>query len=160
MGNNPAKPEGGETVNIIAGHLDLGFRKLQELPPTLLAARPSDLTSIDLSHNIFSSVSGIELLHQLEKIDLSHNEISSIEVWIISLSNLECMNISHNAIVSMPSGVHKLEKLKELRISHNLLTGIAELTSLENLTTIDVSFNAIERLPKDIDKLVCSIGRK
>lgn len=153
MGNNPTKPE--EFVSIVAGHLDLGFRKLQELPPKLLSIRPPHLRSLDLSHNSFVSIGGIELLHQLEKLDLSHNEFGVLEVWIISLSNLEVLNISHNLISILPSGIQMMKKLKELRISHNRLEGFVELTTLTNITSIDVSFNSIAKIPDEIFRLVC-----
>lgn len=77
------------------------------------------ITSLDLSNQGITDISGIENCTNLKSLDLSYNSIESISS-IVDLTQLEELNLSYNQIKDI-SYISNLSNLKVLNLSDNLI---------------------------------------
>lgn len=102
----------------------------------------SFLAYLNLSANIFETISGFPALDTLITLDLSKNHLTTISD-LPTLPHLEKLNLSHNSIsdislISQPS-------LRHLNLSGNLITSL-QLPSLPSLRVLDASHNSIDTI--------------
>lgn len=102
------------------------------------------LTSIDISANKLTSLTGIEELTKLEDLAAADNKIKNLKV-IKDLTRLERLDVSANKITAL-SGIEKLTNLKYLRVEENKLTTLIEIKNLRKLTSLYVGFNRLKNL--------------
>ncbi|KAH9687690.1 Receptor-like protein 1 [Citrus sinensis] len=115
--------------------------------------RLSNLTLLDLSHNLFNNsiLSFVARLSSLTSLDLSYNGLEgSINIKEFdSLSNLEELDMSHNEIdnLEVPQGLRKLNYLDLSRVGirdgSKLLQSMGSFPSLNTLYLRDNNFTDI-----------------
>jgi hypothetical protein len=124
----PANISSEEKTEILLDivYLELGHRKLHELPSTL--GLLINLLYIDLSVNSFKLFPEVLCsMNHLESINLSFNNCETIPRKISNLTNLEHLDLSNNHVRSLPSEVFSLPNLKELDLDGNKMNWIHKL---------------------------------
>lgn len=100
-----------------------------------------NLTSLDASTKLITSLQGIEYLTSLTSLNLSTTTLSNINE-LASLVNLEYLNLSNNEINDI-SVISNLIHLQELYLNNNQISDIADLLWFwyKDLTILDLSDN-------------------
>lgn len=83
-----------------------------------------NITSLDLSNQGITDITGIENCVNLKSLDLSYNQITSVEP-LLKLYNLKDLNLSHNKISDI-SYLSNLVSLNELNLSDNDISVLSE----------------------------------
>ena len=108
------------TCRVQGRRADCSHLSLAEVPPNL----PSNLISLDLSHNRLRSVSSVSLAPYpgLQHLNISYNSISKLDSGLCqTLPLLQTLNIQHNQVLS----------LKYEHLSH--CTNLTQLTLASNM---------------------------
>jgi Leucine-rich repeat (LRR) protein len=113
--------------------LSEGFVRLSEL---------TFLSNLNLSGNLFESLSGFPQSEILASLDLSKNHLKTVSD-LPSLPLLRTLNLSHNSITDLQ--LPGLPSLQFLNLSGNLLVKL-ELPPLPSLRMLDGSHNSIEEI--------------
>lgn len=104
-----------------------------------------NVTSLDLSNQGITDISGIQNFVSLKRLDLSYNSIEDIS-QLIGLTQLEELNLSHNIIEDV-SYISNLSSLKVLNLSDNL---IDDFDHSRRLYKVDDSDEKYERLSDNV----------
>lgn len=104
-----------------------------------------NVTSLDLSNQGITDISGIQNFVNLKRLDLSYNSIEDIS-QLIALTQLEELNLSHNIIEDV-SYISNLSSLKVLNLSDNL---IDDLDHSRRLYKDDDDDDKYERLSDNV----------
>ena len=109
----------------------------------------SNLHSLDLSHNVISTITKkIINLQKLKILNLSDNFISYLPPFLKELKYLEELNLSNNKIEYIPSSIQDLSSLKLLNISQNLIDKLPmELGLLQKLENLSLERNEFTQIP-------------
>ena len=109
----------------------------------------SNLHSLDLSHNVISTITKkIINLQKLKILNLSDNFISYLPPFLKELKNLEELNLSNNKIEYIPSSIQDFSNLKILNISQNLIDKLPmELGLLQKLENLSIERNEFTQIP-------------
>ncbi|TQS38139.1 hypothetical protein Golomagni_01361 [Golovinomyces magnicellulatus] len=118
--------------------------------PESIAFFATTLTTLDLSHNEFTSNTYIKdslELPTLKELNLSSNTFSSLQPLLRHLQapNLERLDVSFNRISSLPILRDYFPKLTTLLISHNKLTELKPET-IKGIHVLDCSSNELNSL--------------
>ena len=93
-------------------------------------------------------------LSNLNSLDLSHNVISTITKQITNLQNLKILNLNDNFISYLPPFLKDLKYLEELYLNNNKLEYIpSSIQDFSNLKTLNISQNLINKLPIELGLL-------
>ncbi|MCE3279050.1 MAG: hypothetical protein K0S44_1241 [Bacteroidetes bacterium] len=98
-----------------------------------------ELTNLDASQCVLSSIYPLYLYPSLELLNLSGNSISNVDV-LKSISALRELNLSNNKIGNTEA-LKSLLKLEVLNLSSNLLASGADLSTLTSLKELNISNN-------------------
>jgi Leucine-rich repeat (LRR) protein len=114
----------------------------------------SQITELNLSHNIFSSIpEGVFNWSQLTKINVSNNVIKELPAAIVNWKKLTDLNVSHNVIPEIPACITSIKCLNCFRASNNLIDKIPQgLGLMPELLTLDLNSNKISFAPSDLCK--------
>ena len=109
----------------------------------------SNLHSLDLSHNVISTITKkIINLQKLKILNLSDNFISYLPPFLKELKYLEELNLSNNKIEYIPSSIQDFSSLKILNISQNLIDKLPmELGLLQKLENLSIERNEFTQIP-------------
>ena len=99
------------------------------------------MTSLGLSNNQVTDISGLTSLTGLTELRLSNNQLTDISP-LTSLTGLTELRLSRNQVTDI-SALTSLTGLTELRLSNNELTDISALTALTALTSLNLSDNKL-----------------
>jgi len=112
-----------------------------------------NLSSLYLSNNQISELSGLKDLSLLSRLDLSSNQIRELS-GLKDLNNLSSLWLSSNEISEL-SGLKDLKQLTELDLSDNEIIELSGLKDLSNLSKLWLSRNQIIELSglKDLSNL-------
>jgi len=125
-------------------HIEIRNHRLQQ--PLEWLSQLTQLTSLDLSNNELSSLSGLEYLSNLSSLSLSDNKLSSLE-GLGQLSNLSSLSLRNNQLSSL-EGLGQLSNLSSLYLDNNEFTHLPdELFNLAKLERLDVDDNPITSPP-------------
>ncbi|XP_063685911.1 uncharacterized protein LOC134819736 isoform X2 [Bolinopsis microptera] len=116
-----------ETLNLSYNSIEIMDESLQLL---------IQLSTLDLSYNIISSIENIQGLPYLRELDLSHNNISDTDALHMKMGNITNLNLSHNKI-QLLYGFERLFSLEELDLSHNCVEQLNEVNRLSNLPQLE-----------------------
>ena len=139
-------------------HFILKHHHLTRLPVNFAAQQtglPLSLSTLDLSHNHFTSVPTVvcELL-ELKDLHFNHNQITFLPEQISKLTKLQTLNLQMNQLQTLPACICFLSSLRSLNAEDN---GIKEVSSeihrLKQLRTLHLKCNKIHHLPLSITKL-------
>lgn len=83
-----------------------------------------NITSLDLSNQGITDISGIENCTGLQSLDLSYNQITSVEP-LLKLYDLKELNLNHNKISDV-SYLSNLTSLRELNLSDNDINDLGQ----------------------------------
>jgi len=83
-----------------------------------------NITSLDLSNQGITDISGLENCTGLQSLDLSYNQITKVNP-LLKLDNLKDLNLSHNKISDV-SYLSNLTSLNELNLSDNDISNLGE----------------------------------
>ncbi|KAJ6805874.1 putative leucine-rich repeat receptor-like protein kinase isoform X1 [Iris pallida] len=105
----------------------------------------SNLKSLNLSSNLFDSITLSPLYEGLRELVLSNNHFSgNIPNDILKLKNLTLLDLAANNLSgSIPDGIGELSKLENLRLSYNLLTGEIPAGITKYIKILDLSHNML-----------------
>ena len=120
--------------------VDLSRNKISVIPKGM----PMRLVALDLSHNQFSTIGGMNRVSNLIEVKLTHNRISSME-GLSAAPKLQHVDLSHNRI----SAIHGTELLKDLRtlnLAHNTFKHLVNLRGL----TFNLKLESLNLLHNDI----------
>ncbi|KAI8343880.1 hypothetical protein BC941DRAFT_497280 [Chlamydoabsidia padenii] len=104
------------------------------------------LTFLDLSHNEFSSLNGLENMTQLNVLNVSNNAITQLPEDLSHFGNLKALILNNNQLSKVP-GLDVLTNLNTLVISHNSVTKIPNLMALPKLVKVSASHNKLKEVP-------------
>jgi Putative cell wall-binding domain len=112
-----------------------------------------NITSLDLSNQGITDISGIQNCTNLKRLDLSYNSIEKLSP-IISLTQLEELNLSHNQIEDI-SYISNLSSLKNLNLSDNLIDDLKHSRKLYKDDDDDDEYEEVsENVFKNLTHLV------
>ncbi|XP_060100725.1 leucine-rich repeat serine/threonine-protein kinase 2 isoform X2 [Heteronotia binoei] len=120
---------------------------------------PSNITTLTLSQNRFSSIpDAILLLPHLRSVDLSNNKIISLPGpahWRSSNLRELLFNCNQIDVLDLNEKPYSWLRLEKLHLSHNQLKEIPpQIGFLGNLTSLDVSYNpGLSSFPDEMGKL-------
>ncbi len=139
-------------------HLILKHHSLSDLPLNFsspIAELPTSLSTLDLSHNCFSSLPAVVCdLVNLRELYLNNNSISQCLNSFARLKHLKALYLQNNCLKELPTGMHGLQSLEYLNIEHNELVALSsEISQLSNLKVLYANSNKIEYLPDTINEL-------
>lgn len=147
--NNNASTESEKTVSITGTEMALfkiGFpsKDISELPNDE-SSTYSEIRSLDVSMNQFSTLDFVDRCPNLVDLDISENQISGGLDHLSKLSFLAYINLSANILESLTE-FPNLDTLVSLDLSKNHLTQISELPSMPLLENLNLSHNSISEL--------------
>ncbi|EFJ27054.1 hypothetical protein SELMODRAFT_412654 [Selaginella moellendorffii] len=131
------------------GELALARRKIDEISDELHSC--GNLTRIDLSGNLLTSVEALAPLKKLKWLSLSGNKLTSLK-GLEGLKNLSVLNCSKNELTSTEM-LAKLRELRALILNDNQITSIGAFDELVNLDTLVLSQNPISSLGTSLTRL-------
>lgn len=100
------------------------------------------LTALTLSNCSLSTVSSLEMLHDLEYLDLSGNTLRNIGI-LAGMPNLKQLNLANNVVTDL-SALVGLTKLESLDISYNSVTSLEPLRAMySSLVTLKAPHNQL-----------------
>ena len=123
-------------------HIETRNHRLQQ--PLEWLSQLTQLTSLDLSNNELSSLSGLENLSNLSSLDLRNNQLSSLE-GLGQLSNLSYLDLRNNQLSSL-EGLEQLSNLSSLDLGFNQLSSLEGLGQLSNLSSLDLDNNQLSNI--------------
>ncbi|CAH1271855.1 MFHAS1 [Branchiostoma lanceolatum] len=131
----------------------LSNNRIQTFPVSTPVIGHSNLTHLDLSHNLLSSLpEEIHLLSALKILDMSCNKFQSIPPGVYELLSLENFNMSYNSVQELPP--KKFPKLEKLNLSYNIFQMVPEgVLQTQSLNHLNLLGNDIASLPDDIARL-------
>ncbi len=104
----------------------------------VLTSAISGITSLGVSNNSISDLTGIQNFVALISLDCGYNQITNLNVSMLTnLTELRCPN---NLIENL--NVNSLINLKILSCNHNSLTSL-DVSSLTNLEALDCNYNSL-----------------
>ncbi len=114
-----------------------------------------NLTDLDLSSNLITSVGSLSSLTKLVSLDLSNNQISNDNLIqnlspLSSLTALIFLNLASNDIKDL-NALGGLTLLENLNLSSNLISDLSPLSKLTNLAELDLGNN---ELISDLNPLI------
>ncbi len=138
--------------------LILRHHSLSDLPRSFSSPStelPTSLSTLDLSHNCFSSLPAVVCdLVNLRELYLNNNSISLLSNSFSGLKHLKSLYLQNNCLKELPTGMDGLQSLEYLNIEHNeLVTISSEISQLSNLKVLYANSNKIEYLPSSINEL-------
>ena len=142
--------------------LNLGYNRLQRLPPAVALSGHKFLHTIYYDHNRIAelqadSFSGLSL----DTVDLSHNNIQELGPKSFAGASLNHLDLSHNMLMTMSAvSLTPLGKqLLNLSLAKNPLRilPVSVFSSLEALTMLNLSACHLESLPHDAIKDLVSL---
>lgn len=121
---------------------DCSHMNLDAIPTDL----PTNITTLDVSHNRLKTLSSLHMYTNLVNIDASYNSLAGIEKDLcLSLPHLQFLNVQHNQVYLISEkDLKNCFHLTQLDLSDNKLKLQGEPFSLlKNLTWLDVSRNKL-----------------
>ncbi|ORZ06911.1 hypothetical protein BCR42DRAFT_383634 [Absidia repens] len=106
----------------------------------------NQLTFLNLSHNEFNSLSGMEHLTQLNVLNVSNNMIKTLPGDMSHFANLKALIVNNNELEETPN-LAPLVNLNTLVISHNNIQEVSDLSCLSNLVKLSASYNKLKEIP-------------
>ena len=104
------------------GELDLSMMQLVDVPVREIEQLGSKVTSINLSHNLLTSLPAtLPLLTHLTKLDLSKNQLTELPENFGQLRSLKSLDLYANKIEKLPVTFAQLKSLKWLDLKDNPL---------------------------------------
>ena len=135
---------------------DFSYSDLDDFP-CFLAERANDLKSLNLDHNLMTSLpSSVGLYTRLLNLDLSNNQLKTIADEVCCLVNLRSLILRNNQLTSasVPKDFGTLPSLQLLNVSGNRLTDLPiQFTELRELKCLYLGANRIASLPREIGNL-------
>lgn len=129
-----------------------------------------NITSLDLTNENISNISGLENFIHLKSLDLSYNEIKDLSP-ITRLDEIENLNLSHNQIEDV-SYISNFVNLKELNLSDNQISDLDHsrhlymdtdktygetsdnvFTKLTHITSLDLSNSVLDDYANDRNRI-------
>ena len=109
------------------GKLNLSHKKISSLDFNRESSinKLSEITSLDISNNLFIRISSITVLYRLKELDISYNKLTKL-VGIDSLISLIKLRVSNNYIESI-EGTESLKNLEEVDLTNNRIKSIKSL---------------------------------
>uniref|UniRef100_A0A9J2P2P8 Uncharacterized protein n=1 Tax=Ascaris lumbricoides TaxID=6252 RepID=A0A9J2P2P8_ASCLU len=143
---SPVKSNDGETPDVIKGKLDLskkGYGKLSLRHKNAYG----DVKFLDISHNTFKYVNGLNLFSHCIEVRASHNCLERLSSFLPLRDVLRVLDVSNNMIANCEH-LASLASLVSFCASHNRITELPLLNRLCHLTCLDLSANRLESVPK------------
>ncbi|MCO5576852.1 hypothetical protein L7F22_030672 [Adiantum nelumboides] len=117
----------------------------------------TNLTSIDLSHNLLNAVPpSLSALMKLRSLNISNNLIDSVLGIPDSIPQIEALNLSHNRLESL-CGLERLTNLSRVDLRSNEVFEAGEigrLATLEHITEVFIAGNPLLEEEEDARVLV------
>lgn len=114
----------------------------------------SQLTTLDLSSNRFTTLPDLSSLTQLTTVCLADNKFNVFPEALFALHTLTDLDLSQNSLKSIPEGIAGLSSLRSLNLFHNSFASFPEaLTKCSSLQTLLLSENKIGSLPDNFGTL-------
>ncbi|XP_078687163.1 uncharacterized protein LOC144919561 [Branchiostoma floridae x Branchiostoma belcheri] len=131
----------------------LSHNRIETFPVSPPVMGSSNLTHLDLSHNLLSALpEEIRLLSNLRNLNVSHNKLHSIPLGVCELLSLEIFNMSYNFVQQLPPTV--FTNLKHLDLSYNKFQTVPDsILQTKSITYLNLLGNDIASLPADIVRL-------
>ena len=120
--------------------VDLSRNRITTIPKGM----PTHLVALDLSHNHFSSIAGMNRVSKLIEVKLTHNKISSME-GLSGAPLLQHIDLSHNRISAI-EGTELLKDLRTLNLAHNAFKHLVNLRGL----TFNLKLESLNLLHNDV----------
>uniref|UniRef100_F1KT54 Centrosomal protein of 97 kDa n=1 Tax=Ascaris suum TaxID=6253 RepID=F1KT54_ASCSU len=143
---SPVKSNDGETPDVIKGKLDLskkGYGKLSLRHKNAYG----DVKFLDISHNTFKYVNGLNLFSHCIEVRASYNCLERLSSFLPLRDVLRVLDVSNNMIANCEH-LASLASLVSFCASHNRITELPLLNRLCHLTCLDLSANRLESVPK------------
>lgn len=146
--NSPAENE--KTVSITGTEMSLfklsfSGKDISELPKDDNETSYTEIRSLDVTNNQFSTLEFVDQCPNLVELDISENQISGGLDHLSKLNFLAFINLSANILESL-TDFPNLDTLVSLDLSKNHLTTISELPSMPLLENLNLSHNSISEL--------------
>jgi Leucine-rich repeat (LRR) protein len=105
------------------------------------------LKTLDIGHNLLSSLPSLERLQALEILYIHDNRLGSLPGWLSELRGLTYLNAAENGLTSVPD-LAGLTRLLELRLMHNSLSSLPSLPG--SLRELHLRGNAFTSVPEAV----------
>lgn len=165
VSNNPFVNT-SEAIRVIADHMDLrnnGIERVVVFPQTTkLEAQDNritqivlegtlqefNLTALNLTYNLLTSISALANLSKLEEFDLSYNILGSLDLTTFAKSNrLRWISLSNNHLKTLNIGYNfNTANLEYLDISYNRLESLRVMGIFPQLQTLNIAGNNLTEL--------------
>lgn len=108
-----------DSLESLNGSTSIRELKASHCSITELPNHLSHLSILDLSHNLLSSLKGIETLNSAHSAEKKDSKIHSSSHELDSESILSDLDFSHNKLSRLPEEMFKLAFLKKINLKHN-----------------------------------------
>lgn len=134
-----------DTSNVASSEATGGVEEETETIERLPSLSWHFLRHLSLSDNSLTFVhhSPIAYLTNLTSIDLSHNLLNAVPPSLSALTRLRSLNISNNLIDSVLGIPDSIPLIEALNLSHNRLESLCGLERLTNLSRVDLRSNEV-----------------
>ena len=142
---------GGSILNLrVLQELNLSNNQLKKYESSLNKAKY--LVKLDLSYNNISKVDYSISFSHLKSLNLSHNSFTSING--IQCKSLVSLDLSNNQLKNIPKGFRYSKNLKQLNLSNNPLKLLSdEVRYMKKLEVIDLTNCGLTSLGKNFYKM-------
>lgn len=114
----------------------------------------TSLSSLNLSNNKISIVSGIENLVNLTALYINYTNLDSFSEEISLLTRLERLYLNDTGIREIHLSARNLVNLCHLELAYNKISDFSALCTLSQLKSLFLNDNCIENIPENINSLV------
>ncbi|PWN37054.1 uncharacterized protein FA14DRAFT_141057 [Meira miltonrushii] len=134
-----------DTSNGVSSEATGGVEEETEIAEPLPSLSWHFLRHLSLSDNSLTFVhhSPIAYITNLTSIDLSHNLLNAVPPSLSALTKLRSLNISNNLIDSVLGIPDSIPLIEALNLSHNRLESLCGLERLTNLSRVDLRSNEV-----------------
>jgi len=105
------------------------------------------LRTLDLGHNLLSSLPSLARLQALEILYVHDNRLGVLPSWIVELGALTYLNAAENGLELVPP-LDGLARLVELRLMYNSLTDVGPLPA--SLRELHLRGNVLSTVPESV----------
>lgn len=134
-----------DTSNVASSEATGEVEQETEIPEQLPSLSWHFLRHLSLSDNSLTFVhqSPIAYITNLTSIDLSHNLLNAVPPSLSALTKLRSLNISNNLIDSVLGIPDSIPQIEALNLSHNRLESLCGLERLTSLSRVDLRSNEV-----------------
>ncbi|PIC41684.1 hypothetical protein B9Z55_009021 [Caenorhabditis nigoni] len=115
---------------------------------------PQNIKKMDLTHNSFVVLRGLQTFSNVSFLDVSFNSLSALPEEIGTLRSLTTLIARNNLLEHLPKGMQLLENMEHLYLSGNRLEYFPPVVlTLRKLKTLHLGGNYIDSCPSNISVL-------